>query len=102
MLDALVYDRGRQRLLAPALVAWLPRPHEACDHRVGPSPGASLEGRAELFFELPASSRSNLSTRPPNAWIWRSIHTKTPTTTPRPASQTAPASATGNRRKETS
>jgi hypothetical protein len=62
------------------------RPDEPFERRAGPRLGGSLEGGAELFFEFLASSRSNVSTRPVNAWIWRSIRNKTSTTTSRPAS----------------
>jgi hypothetical protein len=71
----------------PSWPGWAPceRPDEPFDRRAGPGLGRSLEGGAELFFELLASSRSNLSTRPDNAWIWPSIRNKTSTTTSRPA-----------------
>jgi hypothetical protein len=62
------------------------RPDELFERRAGPGLGGSLEGGAELFFKLLASSRSNFSTRPVNAWIWRSIRNKTSTTPSRPAS----------------
>lgn len=77
----------------PSWPSWAPRLRPEGSLLRGSEDGESEFGGREELRELLFSSRSSFSTRASNCWIRRSIRSSTSTTTSRPASKIASASA---------